>query len=490
MDRNREGMVDRTEEVARFRGLLERGTPQLVLLYGRRRVGKTYLLSRAWGRDVPSFYFTASETTPAQNRMALLLAFAQWSGLEINVEDYPTWRTVFRLLLDHRPGEALVLALDEFQYLGEDERDLAGVASELNAAWEVRRPARPLVLMLSGSAVRTIESLNSGGAPLYGRFAWQCRLRPFNYWYAGEMAGFAKPSDCAKAYAVFGGTPRYLEAIDSTRPLADNIVTLMLHPTGEVRELVRTTLLQEQGLREIPKYVAILRAIGHGRTELNEIAQAAGLEKGTTLRDKIDRLIDLDYVKASRNLGASRTTPYRYHVSDPALRFFYDIVAPLESPLAIQDPAGIWRGLVEPRFDAYMGHLFETIVEEGYYRLQAPFGLPVVKEWGRWEGLDRGRRPVEIDIASELAGGRIMTGAVKWNRSKVDVQVHLEHLDMLSRLASAGVGWAHRALDPGSALIYVASNGFTDRFRKAAEASRNEVYLWSLGDLYREITGG
>jgi hypothetical protein len=208
------------------------------------------------------------------------------------------------------------------------------------------------------------------------------------------MAGFAKPSDRAKAYAVFGGTPRYLEAIDSARPLADNIVTL------------------------------------------------------------------------------------------------YDIVAPLESALATQDPAGIWRGLVEPRFHAYLGHLFETIVEEGYYRLQAPFGLPVVKEWGRWEGLDRGRRPVEIDIASELADGRMMTGAVKWNRAKLDVQVHLEHLDMLSRLASAGVGWAHRALEPGSALIYVASNGFTDRFRKAAEASRGEVYLWSLGDLYQEITGG
>jgi AAA+ ATPase superfamily predicted ATPase len=405
--------------------------------------------------------------------------------MDINVEDYPTWRTVFRLLLDHRLDGPLVLALDEFQYLGEDEKDLASVASELNAAWEMRRTARPLVLVLSGSAVRTIESLNTGGAPLYGRFAWQCRLRPFNYWHAGEMAGFAEPSDRARAFAVFGGTPRYLEPIDSALPLAENIIRLMLHPSGEVRELVQTTLLQEQGLREIPKYVAVLRAIGHGRTELNEIAQAAGLEKGTTLRDKIGRLIDLDYVKASRNLGASRTTPYRYRVSDPALRFFYDIVAPLESALATQDPAGIWRDLVEPRFDTYMGHLFETIVEEGYYRLHVPLGLPVVKEWGRWEGLDRDRRPVEIDIASELGDGRLMSGAVKWNRAKVDVQVHLEHLEMLSRLASAGVEWAHRALDPGSALIYVASNGFTDRFRKAAEASRNEVYLWSLVDLYQ-----
>ena len=110
-------LVDRAEEVARLEELLARGTPQLVLMYGRRRVGKTYLLGRAWGSDVPAFYFTASETTPSQNREALLLAFAQWSGQEIHVEDYPTWRTVFRLLLDHHPDQPLVLTLDEFQYL-------------------------------------------------------------------------------------------------------------------------------------------------------------------------------------------------------------------------------------------------------------------------------------------------------------------------------------------------------------------------------------
>lgn len=480
-----EVLVDRAGEVARLEALLERGTPQLVLMYGRRRVGKTHLLGRAWKSDVPAFYFTASETTPSQNREALLLAFAQWSGQEIHVEDYPTWRTVFRLLLDHRPDQPLVLTLDEFQYLGENERDLAAVASELNAAWEMRRPARPLVLVLSGSAVRTLESFNDGGSPLYGRFAWQCRLRPFNYWHAGEMAGFADLADQAKAYAVFGGTPRYLAPIDATRSLAENVITLMLHSAGEVRELVQTALLQEQGLREIPKYIAILRAIGHGRTDLNEIAQAAGLEKGTALRDKLSRLIDLDYIRASRNLGASRTTPYRYRVRDPALRFFYDIVAPLESALATQDPTAIWSNHVEPRFDTYLGHIFETIVEEAYYRLQAPLGLPVVKEWGRWEGLDRDRRPVEMDIASELVDGRLMSGAIKWNRAKVDVQVHLDHLGMLNRLGCSGIEWAHRALEPDSVLLYVASNGFTDRFREAAEASRGEVYLWSLGDLYQ-----
>lgn len=480
-------VVDRVEEIERFQALLARGTPQLVLMYGRRRVGKTYLLARVWEEHVPAFYFTASETTPAQNRESLLTAFAEWSGEEIHAEDHPTWRSVFRLLLDHRSPEPLVMTLDEFQYFGEDARDLNAVASELNAAWEMRRPPRSLVLVIAGSAVRLLASLNSGGSPLYGRFAWQTRLRPFNYWHAGELAGFSSLRDRACAYGVFGGTPRYLAAIDPTRSLSHNIISLVLNPTGEVRELVQTALLQEQGLREIPKYVGILRAIGRGRTELNEIAQAAGLEKDSPLRDKVERLIDLDYVRASRNLGAKRTAPFRYRLSDPAMRFFYDVVAPLESALATQNPAALWRARIAPSFDGYIGHVFETIVEEAYYRLQDPLGLPLVTEWGRWEGVDRERRPLEIDIASVLADDRVLTGAIKWQRREVDVRVHTDHMSMLARLAESGVGWAHHALEPESPLLYVASSGFTSRFRRVAEASRDHVLLWTLRDLYQEI---
>lgn len=479
-------IIDRGGEQQRLRELLAREQQQLVLVYGRRRVGKTHLLGRAW-QDTPSFYFTAAETTPTQNRKALLAAFAEWSGEPIHVEDYPTWRSVFRLLLDFRSPVPLAITLDEFQYLGEDHRELKAVASELNAAWEMRRPPRPLVFVLAGSAVRTLEALNEGGSPLYGRFAWQCRLRPFNYWYAGELAGYTDARDRAYAYGIFGGTPRYLSAIDANRSVAANAMSLMLNPAGEVRELVRTALLQEQGLREIPKYVAILRAIGRGRTELNEIAQAAGLEPDTALRDKLDRLMELDYVHAGRNLGAKSNERFRYRVADPAFRFYYDFVAPLESVLATQDAAVVWERHIGPNLDTYMGLIFEGIVEEAYYRLQGELDLPLVREWGRWEGVDRRRQPLEIDIASTLMDKRVLTGAIKWHRGPVDVDVHTRHMDMLDRLSQAGVGWAHEAKKQASPLLYVAANGFTDRFVQAAKATRDEVYLWTLNDIFQPL---
>jgi hypothetical protein len=484
--RDPDAIVDRDAEQQHLTELLARGRPQLVLMYGRRRVGKTHLLGRAW-KDTQSFYFTAAETTPAQNREALLAALAEWSGEPVHAEDYPTWRSVFRLLLDFRSPEPLVVTLDEFQYLGESTSDLKAVASELNAAWEARRPQRPLVFVLAGSAVRTLEALNQGGSPLYGRFAWQCRLRPFNYWFAGELAGFTDPWERTYAYGIFGGTPRYLSAVDPARTVAENAISLMLHPAGEVRELVRTGLLQEQGLREIQKYVAILRAIGRGRTDLNEIAQAAGLEADTALRDKLERLVELDYVKAGRNLGAKPKERFRYRVADPAFRFFYDFVAPLESVLETQDPAAVWERHIAPNLDSYTGLIFEGMVEEAYYRLQTHLNLPLVREWGRWEGVDRNRQPLEIDVATVLMDKRVLTGAIKWWRNPVDVGVHTRHLEMLDRLSQAGVAWAHEAREPSAPLLYVAAGGFTDRFIQAARATRDEVYLWTLDDIFQPV---
>jgi AAA+ ATPase superfamily predicted ATPase len=482
-------LVDREHEQRELRALLDEGTPHLALLYGRRRVGKTYLLTHSWPAE-RTLYWTASATTPAQNREQLIRDVAAWSGQELRPEDYPTWRTVFRLLLDLRAPQPLVVVLDEFQYLGEDPRELAGVASELNAAWEQRRPLRALVFVISGSAIRTLEALDAGGAPLHGRFAWKAELRPFNYWYAAQMAAFRSLRDRARAYGIFGGTPRYLAAVKPSRSLAENAARLALAPRGEVRGLIETAILQEQGLRDIPKYQAILRAIGGGGTELNEIGQRAGLPSDTTLRDKVERLVGLEYVRPYRNLGAVTTMPFRYRIADPAFAFYYEFVTRYQAALERSEAAQIWRQAIAPQLDAYLGHVFEQMAEQAYHRLQTRLHLPVVMEWGRWEGKDRAGHSLELDIAATLTDGRVLTGAVKWNARPLDRKWHFHHLETLDRLAHSGVKWAHAAKNPEAPLLYVAAGGFTEAFEEAARASRDQVYLWTLRDLYKAGSGG
>lgn len=477
-------MINRELERDRLQGLLALGRPHMALLYGRRRVGKTYLLTHLWAAD-EAFYFTASDTTGEQNRRALLQEFAAWSGAPVAGDDYPTWRTVFRLLLEHRAPDPLVVVLDEFQYFGENPVALTQVTSDLNAMWEARRPARPLLLVLSGSAVRTMEALDTSAAPLYGRIAWKHQVQPFDYWDAARMVPYPGARERAQTYGIFGGMPRYLADVETTRSIAENAAHLMLSPGGAVRTLAETAILQEQGLRETASYAAILRAIGDGSTELNDIGQRAGLRGGMGLRDKVERLQGLGFIEAHRNLGAKRTEAFRYRLIDPALMFFYRFVAPRETALARQAPRAVWKSHVAPHLNTYMGRIFERIVEQAYYRHLGRDHLPLVREWGRWEGVDRQRQALELDIATTLSDGRVLTGGVKWNTRPLEVRWYTHHEQMLTRLAQSGVGWAHTALDAASPLLFAAAGGFTPAFETAARAARAHVTLWTLDDLYR-----
>jgi uncharacterized protein len=211
-------LVDRVGEQKALRALLKRAGPSLAVLYGRRRVGKTYLLMHAWPKG-RVFYFTAVDGTSELNRRALLEAVARFSGLTLSERDYATWRRVFELILELGNDEPTVVILDEYQYLHGDPNE--NVDSALAAVWEShvnRRPkGQPFVLVLCGSIVRVMERLDAPDNPLHGRLDWKGHLDPFDYFDAAAMAHFRTARDRALAYGIYGGTPRYLASINARR---------------------------------------------------------------------------------------------------------------------------------------------------------------------------------------------------------------------------------------------------------------------------------
>ena len=110
--------------------------------------------------------------------------------------------------------------------------------------------------------------------------------------------------------------------------------------------------------------------------------------------------------------------------------------------------------------------------------------LPIVREWGRWEGLDRDRRKTEVDIVARRTDGAMLTGAVKWSAKPVGTSLHDKHLDMLMRLSQSGYSWAREALASGGIFLYVAASGFTPGFLPHAEGAGVPVITWDLEDLY------
>ena len=479
-----QALIDRTSEVARLRELAGSGSRKLVLMTGPRRVGKTYLLNNVWEPD-EYFLFTASRTTPELNRKQLIEDFAGWTGEEFRPQDYPTWRTVFDLLLTHETPTPLIVILDEFQYLADGSRGLAEVGSELNAAWERPRTRRDVLLVLTGSEISAMEELATGGGPLYGRVDWHARIKPFDYWYAQEMVPYPSLRDKARLYGVFGGTPRYLAAVDVKRPLWREIARVHLDPHGEVRQLLETSLDQEEGLREVPSYRAIVRAVAGGATTHNEIAQRTGLANDTALREKLRRLQSLGYLEEVSNFARTRRGARRYAVADPAHRFHQRFVEPSTSMLEMFEPERVWKEVVEPNLDTFMGHAFERIVAQAYVRLAPSRSLPLVEEWSRWEGSVRGGGSVEVDIVAPLASGdRFLTGSVKWGTGRRPVKDYFDHRRALERIAESGQSWAHTALDPRSPMLFVAAGGFVPRFEEVAREDGRDVYLWTLEDLY------
>jgi uncharacterized protein len=473
--------VDREDQVRELRQLADSGGPHLVLLYGRRRVGKTYLLEHAWqGRAL--FYFLAADATPELNRAELVRELSAFTGEDLDPREYPTWRTIVRRFAELAADRPLIVVLDEVQYLMGGADDLA---SQIVAVWDREIRDRPLVLCLSGSQVSLMEHLLSGGQPLYGRHSWVERLQPFDYRDAASMVPWYGIREQALAYGLLGGTPRYLAAIRPDEPLDAAVQRTVLSPRGEIQLQLQHIIEQERGIRAVGEYRAVLAAAERGRTT-REIAALTGVEPSLTRR-ALDLLDELGYTWRERNFDAPRNAEWQHWIADNALAFYYRFVYRNRSRLEVAPASEVWTRRVLPGLDAYMGKRFELIVQQAFRRYHDRWGLPAAQDWARWEGLDRNRRQIEVDLVARLDDGRILTGSVKWSRSAQGSSLHTDHRRDLEDLSRSGQAWARQALDrDGSAgHLYVSAAGFTPELARPA-ADDGRVRLLSLADLYPE----
>ena len=473
--------INREPELQELRALSRRA-PALALLYGRRRLGKTFLLDHAWS-DQRRFYFLAADTTSEMNRSELLRELSAWTGTEYLLEDFPSWRNIFRAFVAQAESGPIVVVLDEFQYLMEQPDDLV---SQMVAIWDREVRDRPLMLVLCGSEVAMMESLEAGDAPLYGRPNWSARIRPFDYWNASRMVPNRSPREAAYVYGVFGGTPRFLATISGTDVLADRIIETIVSPRGEVHLQLERLIEQEKGIREPREYRAVLSAVADGHTDTERIAAAAGLEdrKHVVIR-ALGVLADLELVSRERNFGASDRTPWQNRISDNAVRFWYRFVHKNRSLIETGHAKRVWAQRIEPNLDEYMGKVFEGICREAFLRQFTRWDLAAPLEWARWEGQDRNRRSIEIDIVSRLDDQRLLTGEINWSSRPVDIDVHLNHVHALEDLAHSGQAWAHEALNPKNSRIYFSAAGFTDHFRTRASAE-GHIVLVDLAEIYAD----
>ncbi|MCG5249509.1 AAA family ATPase [Methylorubrum extorquens] len=424
--------------------------PALVVVYGRRRVGKSRLIQEA-AKGRPNVYFQATKVEPSANLAQFQAEIAQSLGADPRIEGISDWTGTLRFLARHAAEKAqgLVVMLDEFPYLVDGYKALPSV---LQKFWDSGvAEAGALKLVLCGSAIAQMESLQAESNPLYGRKTRSLDVGPLPLRDAANFFPEWPDEDKVTAYAIFGGIPHYLRAIDPRATLGDNVLRLLFTPSGRFVEEPTNILQSEVG--RVNRYSSIISAIAHGLNTGSQISNRIPETKATSgVSSYLETLTGLRILRRENSMDATpRERDSRYVVADPMMAFWHRFVLPNASAVARDAGAEVMKRQVRPKLSEYMGGAFEEICREhARSYLQELTGVPaqlIGQEWGH-AGFD-------LDVAGFDLDGNAIFGECKWTNAAVDRSV-LEKLRGRAEAARFPRGATGRVF-----LLY-ARGGFTD----------------------------
>lgn len=410
--------LGREQELKDLNTLYQKNEFQLFILYGRRRVGKTTLL-REFCKDKPAIFYSAEQSNEKLNLEKFsALIFQHYQ--EANLEPFSTWENSIRYIHERQLEKPLILVFDEFPYLADINPSLLSVLQHLidHTLKEGR-----IFLVLCGSYMGFMEREVLGAkSPLFGRRTAQLHMRPFNYLTSAKFLPGFTAQEKMLLYGIYGGTAMYLQQIDNTLSVGENIKNTFLKPTGYLYE--EPLLLMRQEVQEPGTYFAIIEAIANGAVRSGEIASKTG-ENASKCLKYIDTLQELGIVYKEKPLGEKKKSrKTQYGICDPMFRFWFRYVATNRTLLETGVQDIVWKKRIEPDLNSYMGPIFEKVCMEYLLWKNGQGELPILfTEIGRWWGTDSHKREeVEIDLVAKDRD-RCLFGECKWRNELLDHSV-------------------------------------------------------------------
>lgn len=459
--------IDREQEMETLQREYAREGSALVILYGRRRVGKTTLISE-FIKDKNALFFLASEEAEAQNRNAFKEKVAEFvnSNLLRNA-DIKSWDVLFRAIMDTPFERKPVIVLDEFQYLGKANPAFPSIFQRI---WEEILKDHSVMVILCGSLISMMESQTLAyGSPLYGRRTAQIRLKqiPFRYYHAF----FPNKSrrDLIELYAVTGGVPKYIELFSENKDIYSSIQTCILNRSGYLYDEPHFLLQQE--VSEVGSYFSIIKAIAAGNAKLSAIASVLEI-KSTSLTKYLKTLIDLDILE--REVPITEENPEKskkglYKIKDNYLRFWFAFVYPNMSFIESGHSQLVMNKIRKSLVKNHVAFVYEDVCKERMWELNAddvwPFNFTKLGRY--WDSRD------EIDIAAlDPEGKNLILGECKYWAEPVGISV----LRSLEAKAET-VAWERDSRNVW--YVIFSASGFTDDLIKEAE-SRADLRLCTV----------
>ena len=459
--------IGRRRELAGLREELDRERASLIVVYGRRRVGKSTLLAQTTA-DRDTIFYQATQVLGAMN-LALLKdevrrALTEPDPVFEGIEDWEALLTYVGQLAIKRAG--LTLVLDEFPYLCETVDALPSIVQKVLDQLGQRRI--PFNLILCGSQISFMEELLGERNPLRGRQTHELDLRPLSYREAAQFFPDWTVEERLAAYGVFGGMPYYLQLCAPEEGFRANVEAVVLRPGAPLSHEAVNVLRAE--LTSPTRYATILEAIGSGCTTTGEIlGRARDITGGSALSPYIDKLEALRLIRITRSLDASpKARNRRYYLADPFLAFWYRFGLPNSSALTTGHASEVYEHAIEPHFNGYMGGILEWVAHQ-FLEQSARFTAPP-KEIGKIWGSD-----FDIDVAATLLDGTVILGECKWWDGPVGANVFRD-----LRRGAEKTSYGEDA--PATHYLLVSKSGFTEELEELQEESEN-LHLVSAPEL-------
>lgn len=409
--------LGRQQELDLLSNLWDSKNAEFLILYGRRRIGKTALLTEWMQRTSKrSLYWVASPTSSALQLRSFSQAIYNFANPNAPAPDtftYASWEQAFQQVGNLAEKERLALFVDEFTYLLEVD---PGIAGQLQNLWDHLLSKCNLFLCLSGSHLGMMKrEFLSYQAPLYGRASAQLHLQPFSFGSTHHFFPKYSPIDRVAIYAIFGGVPAYWERIDPSKSISQNIKLQLLTPNNLLQAEPR--LLLQDFVSEPHNYIAILNAISNGAHTVKEIVAAAGLPSGHVTK-YLSVLTDTGFVE--RRIPVTEGEPSRagrYHITDPYLRFYFRFLAGRQDQLAlgIQDQA--LAEISKHMIDFIGKYTWEELCREWTLRAGAAGELPYLPDvvGSAWNA------EAQVDVVGINSMEKtLMLGECKWTTTPND----------------------------------------------------------------------
>lgn len=442
-----------------------------VVIYGRRRVGKTTLI-KEFLKNKTAFYYLATEELESQSmkRLANVIARTTKNTLLQKIE-FTDWLDLFQLIADYKPEEKKVLVIDEFPYL---VRTNSAFPSILQNAWDEFLKDSNVMLILSGSLIGMMQKhVLSYDSPLYGRRTAQMRLTPlpFTSIYETQNLPFEQ---AVEQFALTSGVPKYLEFFEDGRPLEEQLKDAVFSKNGFLYE-EPNFLLKSEFLTAV-NYFSIIKTIADGNHKLGKIASALGQES-SSLTPYLSTLSDLGFIEKRTPITEKNPEKSRkglYFIADNFLRFWFCYVYPYKGELELDNMQIVLDEIHKDFKEKFVAFAYEDICKDIFAKLCSNNAISFVPSRIGSYWLNDYDGDTEINVMSvDHQNKQVFAGECKYHTKPVDAPVYFALKEKVDNAAEI------RKSFPKYNVIYglFSKSGFTKRMLDIAKENPNILLI-------------